>query len=114
MCVRLRSGSPSGAMRSSTWKTSVRAQSISCSPSSSNIRSGELPPLSASENAPALGDRGPGRIADQLRRAARGRLGVAELLVRQSFFSSWPPNCLRIADSTLSAKSSSPRESKRE
>ena len=30
------------------------------------------------------------------------------------FFSSWPPNCLRIAESTLSAKSSSPREAKRE
>src|SRR4029077_18807603 len=28
-------------------------------------------------------------------------------------FSSWPPNCLRIAESTLSAKSSRPREEKR-
>ena len=28
-------------------------------------------------------------------------------------FSSWPPNCLRIAESTLSAKSASPREVKR-
>ncbi len=31
-----------------------------------------------------------------------------------AFFSSWPPNSFRIADRSLSAKSSSPREAKRE
>lgn len=32
----------------------------------------------------------------------------------QDFFSSWPPKPLRIAESTLLAKSSRPREAKRE
>ncbi len=34
--------------------------------------------------------------------------------VRYEAFSSWPPNCLRIAERTFSANSSSPREAKRE
>ena len=58
----------------------------------------------------ALGDRRPGGLGDQLRPAARAALHVVALdRVRQSFFSSWPPNCFRIAESTLSAKSSRPR-----
>ena len=45
------------------------------------------------------------------------RSGVSEDLdpqVDYPAFSSWPPNCLRMAESTLPAKSSRPREAKRE
>ena len=52
---------------------------------------------------------------DQLGGAARGRPFVAGDLEldrhgAQLAFSSWPPNCLRIAERTLSPKSPSPRE----
>ena len=62
----------------------------------------------------ALGRRLGAGGGDQLRRAPRGRLFVAGDLEldrhAQLAFSSCPPNCLRIAESTLSPKSPSPRE----
>ena len=43
----------------------------------------------------------------------RAASGARSSQLSSFFFSSCPPNCLRIADSTRSAKSASPRELKR-
>src|SRR5919108_501070 len=43
-----------------------------------------------------------------------GRALVGRAERHRAAFSAWPPNCLRIADRTLSAKSSRPRDAKRE
>ena len=51
-CVRLRAGSPSGAMRSSTWYSSTDSHGIVNSARSANIAHGERPPLTASEKTP--------------------------------------------------------------
>src|SRR5680860_234073 len=68
-------------------------------------------------------DRLPAGAGDHLGRVARGRVGVREDLGLDRHrvprpqpyeaFSSWPPNCLRMAESTLSPKSPSSREEKR-
>src|SRR5918994_4168494 len=53
MWVRLRSGSPGAATRSSTWKSSVRSQGISSrSPRIASIAQGERPPLIAKAKPP--------------------------------------------------------------
>ena len=115
--IRLRSGSPSGATRSSAWKTVTASPANVSASSSSSIRRGVWPPLSASENAP-LRDRRCGGFGDQLGGAGGGQIRVVADLDReprtaaQLGFSSWPPNCFRIAESTLFPKSSRSREAK--
>ena len=68
----------------------------------------------------SVGDRRRGGFGDQLGGAGGRRFRVVADLDRepgtsaQLGFSSWPPNCFRIAESTLFAKSSRSREAKRE
>ena len=67
----------------------------------------------------ALGERPGACVDDELGHPAGGLLGVRDAdevheRALYAFFSSWPPNCFRIADRTLSAKSSRPRDANRE
>ena len=52
MCVRLRSGSPAGATRSSTWKRCTKLQGTSSPASAASICHGVRPPLTAKKNQP--------------------------------------------------------------
>ena len=65
----------------------------------------------------AGGDRDCRRRSDDLSAAFGHRVRVRQdldLERHQPAFSSWPPNCLRIADSSRFSKSSSPRDENRE
>ena len=68
--------------------------------------------------AAARRDRRCGGRGHHVRPAPRDGRGVREHLDLEghgyAFFSSWPPNCLRIAERSRFAKSSAPREAKRE
>ena len=112
----MRSGSPAGATRSSTCQIAV-----SCHGTFLSIEVGEHRPRRAAAadgegETAARGDRGARLLGDELRAAPRDCVGVGQNLELhyEAGFSSCPPNCLRIAESTLSANSSSPRELKRE
>ena len=115
MWVRLRSWLPGEATRSSTWNSDVCSQGISSwSLRIASIAHGVRPPLIASANEPrsSTAARPAAAISSAPRRAAvplprddlEGRRHSAY------FFSSCPPNCLRMAERTLSPKSSRSRE----
>ena len=66
---------------------------------------------------PVLGHRRSGVLGHIRRRASCHSGGVGKDLDRElghDVFSTWPPNCLRIAERSLSANSSWPREENRE
>ena len=118
--VRLRSGSPSGATRSSTWNTVTASPASVSASSSSSILRGVWPPLSASENDPRSASAAAAASAISSAARAAADSASSQHLDRepgtpaQLGFSSWPPNCFRIAESTLFAKSSRSRDAKRE
>ena len=80
--VRLRSGSPSGAMRSSIWKTWTRDQGTSSEARSLSMAQGVFPPLTARVKMP--------RAATASRAAAAmtpaAALATASSLARTSIF----------------------------
>ena len=77
-----------------------------------------LPRATGAPRGPGPGRRrSPRPVARPARSVACGGVSVTVTAGHRGYgaaFSAWPPNCLRIADSTLSAKSSRPREAKRE
>ena len=77
---------------------------------------GVRPPVSASVNRPRAATVLRARSADDRRAAPRDGVRVGEHLDAepcQLGFSTCPPNCRRMAESTRFAKSSSPRDAKR-
>ena len=113
----MRSGSPSGATRSSTWKISTAFHGTSSRARWVNIAHGVVPPLTAKVNRPLSATAAPARSFTK--RAAREARDAAvvhdhELVFhRYPFFSAWPPNSERIAERILSVKSPLPLDSKR-
>ena len=119
--VRFRSGSPSGATRSSTWKISTDAHGTSSCASSANMAHGVCPPLTANVKRPwsarhlrAICRRRMvrGRFGER-RRGRRGHRARGALAAQAFDFSAWPPNSERIAERILSVNSPLPRDSKR-
>ncbi len=113
----MRSGSPSGATRSSTWKISTAFHGTSSRASWANIAHGVLPPLTAKVNRPLPATAAPARSFTKLAApSGQGRrVGHDHELVfhRYPFFSAWPPNSERMAERILSVKSPLPLDSKR-
>src|SRR5262245_6783144 len=75
-----------------------------------------MSPADGGSEPPALGDRSTAALREQLGAPAMDGVGVVQYLEpvgAQPFFSSWPPNCFRIADRTRSAKSSRSLEANR-
>ena len=119
MCVRFRSGSPAGAMRSSTWNRWTAFQGTSSSASARSICHGVRPPLTAKLKRPraAAAARASAAMNCAARRAADAESGRTTTfkvppLRRQppDDFSTCPPNWKRIAESSLFWNSASPRE----
>ena len=89
----LRSGSPAGAMRSSTWKTCTCSQASAASARRLNMRHGVRPPLAAKAKRPRAASAGARGLGDQLGAAPRHRLGVGEGLERQVACAAAPGAC---------------------
>ena len=78
---------------------------------------GLRPPETARVKRPRFATACRGGRGDELGATLGGGLRVGEdldLERHQLVFSSWPPNCLRIAESSRFSKSSSPRDENRE